>query len=429
MKTINLEQIQETLYYKQLDNGLDVYLLPRAEMEKTYGIFATKYGSIDQTFTPIGKDDFVTVPDGIAHFLEHKMFEKEDGDVFQQFTKQGASANAYTSFTRTAYLFSSTTNVMENMTTLLDFVQEPYFTEETVEKEKGIIGQEIKMYDDQPDWRLFFGAIGSMYKNHPVKIDIAGTVESIQEITKDDLYTCYETFYHPSNMILFVTGAFDPKEMLDHIVQNQLKKTFRKADEINRSFPEEPMEVAKKEDQLRMPVSISKCLVGIKGDPTQLNQEALPKVKLVTQMVLDYFFSKSGEYFEELYNDGLIEGDLSYEMHIEQNFAFSLVGGDTKDPEKLSNRLKQMLLNIKNESIAEESFDAMKRKRLGELIRSLNSLESTANQFIDYYQLNLNLFDVYETLQNMTKQEFDEVVSNWISEERISTFSIVPNHE
>jgi predicted Zn-dependent peptidase len=424
MKEITLQQINEKLFHKKLANGLDVFLLPRKEMEKTYAIFTAKYGSIDQTFTPLGKNEYVTVPDGIAHFLEHKMFEKEDGDVFQQFTKQGASANAYTSFTRTSYLFSSTEYVKENIETLLDFVQSPYFTEETVEKEKGIIGQEIKMYDDQPDWRLFFGAIGTMYKNHPVKIDIAGTVESIAQITKDDLYTCYETFYHPNNMVFFVTGKFNEKEMLSIIEENQLKKQFQPIDEIKRKFPNEPVEVAYKEREIIMPVATPKCLVGIKGDPKDLTKEFIPSFKLVFQMIFDFYFSKSGEYYEQLYNEGLIEGDLNYENHIEENFAFSLVGGDSENPEKLVSRLKEMLLSIKNGNIDEKSFELMKRSKLGNLLRSLNSLEATANQFIDYYQLGLHYFDIYETLNSMTIEDCKNVLNKWIDETRIAAFYI-----
>ncbi|MBB6452858.1 putative Zn-dependent peptidase [Salirhabdus euzebyi] len=426
MKSFQLEQIGETLYHKKLENGLDVFLLPRMEMEKTYGIFSTKYGSIDQTFTPIGQSDYTTVPDGIAHFLEHKLFEKEDGDVFQQFSKQGASANAYTSFTRTSYLFSSTENVKENVQTLLDFVQEPYFTEETVEKEKGIIGQEIKMYDDQPDWRLFFGTIGSLYHHHPVKIDIAGTVESIQQITKDDLYTCYETFYHPSNMILLITGSFDPETMLQDVEDNQRKKSFRPADNIQRSFPDEPVSVAEKEREIRMPVSTSKCLVGIKQNPAQLTSDHIPKLKLVTQMVYDFFFSRSGEYYEELYREGLIEDEFDYEIHIENNFGFSMIGGDSTKPKELSARLREMLLQLKQEEISDENFERMKRKKQGDLIRTLNSLEATANQFIDYHQLGLNYFDVYETLNTMTKDDFSSILAEWIKEEQISTCYVLP---
>ena len=177
MNKVHFDNLQETLYNETLENGLDVYILPKRGFSKTFVTFTTKYGSIDRTFIPNGKEEEVTVPDGIAHFLEHKMFEKEEGDVFQKFSVLGGSANAFTSFTRTAYLFSATDKLYENTEVLLDFVQEPYFTEETVEKEKGIIGQEITMYDDLPDWRLYFGAIENLFHEHPVKIDIAGTIE------------------------------------------------------------------------------------------------------------------------------------------------------------------------------------------------------------------------------------------------------------
>src|SRR6476620_10614708 len=163
MEKITFDQIQEELYHEKLPNGLNVYILPKKGFNKSYATFTTKYGSVDNHFMPLGKNEFLKVPDGIAHFLEHKLFEKEDGDVFQQFSKQGASANAFTSFTRTAYLFSSTSDFEQNLTTLVNFVQEPYFSEKTVEKEKGIIGQEIQMYQDNPDWRLYFGLIDSLF--------------------------------------------------------------------------------------------------------------------------------------------------------------------------------------------------------------------------------------------------------------------------
>lgn len=236
MKTIEFKQLDETLYYEKLANGLDVYILPKKGFSKTFVTFTTKYGSVDRTFVPIGETESVTVPDGIAHFLEHKMFEKEDGDVFQKFSEYGASANAFTSFTRTAYLFSSTDNIYKSTETLLNFVQEPYFTEATVNKEKGIIGQEITMYDDQPDWRLYFGTIENMYHHHPVKIDIAGTIESIDGITADHLYTCYNTFYHPSNMLLFVIGAVEPEEMMTFIRDNQGKKNSQSLHQFNASL-------------------------------------------------------------------------------------------------------------------------------------------------------------------------------------------------
>src|SRR3954451_10353295 len=265
MEKIEFNQLQEELYHEKLDNGLDVYILPKKGFNKTYATFTTNYGSIDNHFKPLNETEFLKVPDGIAHFLEHKLFEKEDGDVFQQFSKQGASANAFTSFTRTAYLFSCTSNFEENLETLVDFVQEPYFSEKTVEKEKGIIGQEITMYDDNPDWRLYFGTIQNMYKNHPVKIDIAGTIESISHITKDCLYECYNTFYHPSNMLLFIVGPVDPDAFMSQVKQNQAKKEYKDMPEIKRKFESEPPQAAEKKQVLEMNVQTSKCLLGIKA--------------------------------------------------------------------------------------------------------------------------------------------------------------------
>ena len=200
----------------------------------------TNYGSTDRTFTPIQEKENISVPDGIAHFLEHKLFEKEDRDVFSDFLKQGASPNAYTSFTKTAYLFSATKMVEKNVETLLDFVQDPFFLMNLLRRKKELLRQEIKMYDDQPDWRSFMGTIKNMFKNHPVNIDIAGTVSSISTITKEDLYTCYNTFYHPKNMVLFVIGNFNPDTMMATIEENQGQKNFPVLDGINRDIPDEP---------------------------------------------------------------------------------------------------------------------------------------------------------------------------------------------
>src|SRR5690625_5161075 len=255
MNQIKYEGINEIVYSQKLENGLSVFLIPKQEMSKTFGLFSTNYGSMDRTFVPIGEEKEITVPDGIAHFLEHKLFEKEDRDVFADFGKQGASPNAYTSFTKTAYLFSATTNIDKNVETLLDFVQDPYFSEQSVEKEKGIIAQEIKMYDDQPDWQSFMGTVKAMFKHHPVKNDIAGTVDSIMPITKEDLYTCYNTFYHPENMTLCVIGAFDVEEMMEMIEENQRAKSFPTFTNVEKHFPEEPVDVKTKESTIQLPVS------------------------------------------------------------------------------------------------------------------------------------------------------------------------------
>ncbi|WP_077621909.1 EF-P 5-aminopentanol modification-associated protein YfmH [Sediminibacillus massiliensis] len=419
-------QLKETLYTEQLDNGLKVFLLPKPEMAKTFGIFSTDYGSIDQTFVPIGKEEFVTVPDGIAHFLEHKLFEKEDRDVFQDFTKQGASANAFTSFTKTAYLFSATSNLKENVRTLLDFVQDPFFSEQSVEKEKGIIGQEIQMYNDQPDWRSFFGTIQSLYENHPVQIDIAGTVESIQEISKEDLYTCYHTFYHPSNMTFFLAGNFDAEEMMKLIKDNQDSKEFAQLSEIKRQFPEEPVQVAKKKHVLEMPVSISRCMIGIKEKVQNQSKESFLKTELLTEMMLDYYFSKSGEFYEELYQQDLIDNSFQFETNIEKDFGFSIIGGNSGKPDELEEKVKAMLLSLRDKRLAKEEFETIKRKKIGQFLRAMNSLEFVANQFTHYHLLGIDLFDILPQIESLTEEDANDFLSNWIEEDRISVCQVVP---
>ncbi|MCM3572705.1 MULTISPECIES: EF-P 5-aminopentanol modification-associated protein YfmH [Mesobacillus] len=427
MEKITFEQLQEEMYYEKLDNGLDVYILPKKGFNKTYATFTTKYGSIDNHFLPPGKDDFVKVPDGIAHFLEHKLFEKEDGDVFQQFSKQGASANAFTSFTRTAYLFSSTSNVEKNLETLIDFVQEPYFTEKTVEKEKGIIGQEITMYDDNPDWRLYFGLIQNMYKNHPVSIDIAGTIESISHITKDMLYECYETFYHPSNMMLFVVGPVNPDEVMALIKENQGKKEYEKQPEIQRRFDEEQVGVAEKKQVLKMNVQTSKCLVGIKAaDPTESGREMLKK-ELSINVMLDILFGKSSENYTELYGSGLIDDTFSYDYTEEQGFGFAMVGGDTNEPDVLASKLEAMLLDAKSgRGLTDDNLERTKKKKIGAFLRAVNSPEYIANQFTRYAFNDMDLFDVVPVLESLTLEDLKQAASKLIAEERFTVCQVVP---
>ncbi|WNS77239.1 pitrilysin family protein [Bacillus sp. DTU_2020_1000418_1_SI_GHA_SEK_038] len=427
MEKITFEQLKEELFFEKLDNGLDVYILPKAGFNKTYATFTTKYGSIDNHFLPQGKKEYVKVPDGIAHFLEHKLFEKEDGDVFQQFSRQGASANAFTSFTRTAYLFSSTSNVEKNLDTLIDFVQYPYFTEQTVEKEKGIIGQEITMYDDNPDWRLYFGLIENMYQQHPVKIDIAGTVDTISHITKDLLYECYHTFYHPSNMLLFIVGPVNPVNIMKQIKDNQSSKDYKQLPEIHRKLEEEPEQVAKKKQVLQMNVQTSKCLVGIKAKNVNKSGEELLKTELSLNVMLDIIFGKSSDHYSTLYKQGLIDDTFSFDYTQENSFGFAMVGGDTNDPDKLAQSIMKILLKMKEKgAISEESLERTKKKKIGAFLRAINSPEYIANQFTRYAFNEMNLFDVVTTLEAIKIEDIESIASEFISEERFSVCQVVP---
>ncbi|MDR4433995.1 EF-P 5-aminopentanol modification-associated protein YfmH [Bacillus tequilensis] len=425
IKPIKYEQLQETLYHEKMPNGLDVYVLPKKGFNKTYAVFTTKYGSIDNRFVPLEKNEMVHVPDGIAHFLEHKLFEKADGDVFQDFSKQGASANAFTSFTRTAYLFSSTSNVERNLETLIDFVQDPYFTEKTVEKEKGIIGQEINMYDDNPDWRLYFGVIENMYKEHPVRIDIAGTVESISHITKDLLYECYETFYHPSNMLLFIVGPVDPEAIISQVRENQEKKPYTDQPEIKREEVKEQEAVFRKEKEIKMNVQGPKCLVGLKSkNPFRLGKELL-KHELSMNLLLESLFGKSSAQYESLYEKGYIDETFSFDFTAEYGFGFAAIGGDTPEPDQLAENISSMLLRA-GELITAEKIELARKKKIGAFLKALNSPEYIANQFTRYAFLDMSLFEVVTVLEQITLEDVQKVIKEEIAADRLTVCKVVP---
>ncbi|WP_431029532.1 EF-P 5-aminopentanol modification-associated protein YfmH [Lysinibacillus sp. LZ02] len=430
MQKIEFNQLDETLYYKQLDNGLDVYILPKKGFSKTYVTFTTNYGSIDRTFIPIGESEPITVPDGIAHFLEHKMFEKEEGDVFQKFSEVGAQANAFTSFTRTAYLFSATDHIYKSTETLLDFVQSPYFTEATVEKEKGIIGQEITMYDDLPDWRLYFGAIENMYQHHPVKIDIAGTIESIDKITADHLYTCYNTFYHPSNMLLFVVGGVDPVEMMSLIEENQRKKEFPEPPTLESLFDEEPTAVAVKDREIFMAVQKPKVYVGLKAKTVDLVGNGMLKHELAVMIALECLFGRASSFYMDIYEQGIIDESYAYDFSLEKGFGFALIGSDTNNAEKLIQAIKNRLKEAEDRSLfTTEDVERIKRKRIGYFLRALNSLEFIANQFTRYKFNEMNLFDVVPTIEQLTVNDIQEAFTSLQGEEQQTIFKVLPVSE
>ncbi|PIC71861.1 peptidase M16 [Sporosarcina sp. P2] len=427
MKEVNFDQLQEKIYTETLDNGLKVVILPKRGFSKTFVTFTTKYGSIDRTFKPHGKDELITVPDGIAHFLEHKMFEKEDGDVFQKFSLNGASANAYTTFGRTAYLFSATNKLKENTKILLDFVQQPYFTKQTVDKEKGIIAQEITMYDDQPDWRLYFGTIENLYENHPVKIDIAGTVESIQDITAEHLYTCYETFYHPSNMLLFIVGAVKPEEMMEFIKEDQAKKSFDKPEAIERQFPTESTEVDVSERTLTMDVSKPKLNIGMKCNKVDLQGQEMLEAELSANLVLDSLFGRTSAFYEKANAEGLVDESFSYEFTMEEGYGFAMVGSDTDEPERLEKLIRHTIKDAKsNWPVLEEDLNRMRRKKIGQFMRSLNSIEFIANQYTRYEFNEMNLFDVVPTLEKLSMDKLKEAFAMFSDDNSYTIFKVMP---
>ncbi len=418
-ETIEFQQLQETLYYEKLPNGLDVYVLPKKGFQKTYATLTTNYGSIDNHFVSLeGKE--VKVPDGIAHFLEHKMFEEEEGDVFHEFSKYGAQANAFTSFDRTAYLFSSTDHVLKNVETLLDFVQRPYFTDENVEKEKGIIEQEIRMYDDNPDWRVYFGFISSLYHRHPVKIDIAGTVESIRKITKEMIYTCYETFYHPNNMLLFVVGAVDPENIFSVVRQNQAQKSFAEPKEIERFFAEEPDTAAQPRTEVNLSVDIPKCMMGYKETKIGLQGRDMLKQELTTDILLDVLTGPSSSFYEQLMEEGLIDDTFGSDYTLEARYGFSIIGGNSKNPDLLVQKVQQHIEKVKQDGLDPQEFERNRRKKIGAFLTALNSPEFIANQFTRFQFNEMNLFDVIPVLEEIQFEDVSQRLHEHVQDEQFA---------
>jgi len=426
MKTEQFEQLQETVYQHVLPNGLTVCVLPKKGFHKTYATFTTKYGSIDNHFKPLKQDDWLKVPDGIAHFLEHKMFEQPDGtDVFQTFSRQGAETNAFTTFTRTAYLFSSTSNVEKNIETLINFVQEPGFTEKSVEKEKGIIGQEIRMYNDNPDWRVYFGLIENMYHEHPVKVDIAGTIESISHITKDLLTDCYNTFYHPSNMMLFVVGPVDPEKIMALVEKNQGGKGYQDQQPIERQYPSESGTVVKKESILKMGVQTPKCMVGFKESKVHREGEAMLRHELSVQILLEVLFGKSSDNYRTLIEEGLIDDSFSFEYSEEHEYGFSALGGNTEDPDRLASRLLEMVQAAKSQVLNEADLNRVRRKKIGSFLKALNSPEFIANQYTRYFFNKMNLFDTVPVLETLDHDYLLSVLNEHFTDEGFTQCKVV----
>lgn len=410
MKSMMYPKLRETIYYERLANGLEVFMLPKKDFHRTFATFSAKYGSVDNKFLPKGKEQSTKLPNGIAHFLEHKMFDSKQGNVFQTFAKKGAAVNAFTNFTCTTYTLSATSNINENLTALLDFVQDPYFTDETVAMEREIIAQEIKMCDDNPDWRARFGLLENMYKNHPVKNDIAGTIASIKQITKDNLYCSYHSFYHPSNMLLFVIGPVVPKDVIKCIRNNQAKKTFRQPEEIQRIYPYEDKKVNRRSRVMTFPVQIPKVYIGYKeSDPIRQGKELL-KYELSLNVLYELMFGCGSDVYEEMYDSGYIDRSFTYDYKIENGFGFSVISGDSQEPEKVIKIVNKTIALFKKQSIKKEDAQRIIKKTIGSFLSAINSPQYIANQFTRYRFNDMDLFEVISTLENMTEKDVEEVL-------------------
>lgn len=416
------EQIDERVFEAELNNGLKLFIIPKKGFQKTFVTYTTKFGSLDNKFKPHGSDTFVTVPDGVAHFLEHKLFENDDDseDLFTAFAEDNAQVNAFTSFDRTSYLFSATDHVERNIKRLLTMVESPYFTKETVDKEKGIIAEEIKMYQEQPGYKLMFNTLKAMYDTHPIRVDIAGSVESIYEITKDDLYLCYETFYHPSNMVLFVVGDVDVANIYDVVATHENQRDKEVQPQIVRDPLIEKATVNESKVTETMKLQSPRLMLGFKNNPL-VDEPDASFVKRDLEMTLFYemLFGEETDFYQSLLNEDLIDETFGYQFVLEPTYSFSVITSATQYPDKLKALLLTEIENNQGQLNDEEAFSLLKKQFIGEFISGLNSPEYIANQYTKLYFEGVSLFDLLEIVESITLESVNETSKMCLNIEQV----------
>ncbi|MCI1964755.1 MAG: insulinase family protein [Oscillospiraceae bacterium] len=394
LKKVTSDRTGDYYFTGKHSSGLTVTVYPKEKNNSTYAVFGTKYGSIDNCFKIQEESEPQRVPAGIAHYLEHKMFECKDGDAFERFARTGASANAYTSFDMTCYLFSCTKKVYESLEILLDFVQSPYFTEQTVQKEQGIIGQEIKMYDDDPQWRVLFNLLGALYQNHPVKLDIAGTVNSIAKITPDLLYQCYNTFYNLNNMVLCIAGNIQPDKVAE-ICDKMLKPS--KSVQIDRIFEKEPNHIVKARVEQKLSVAVPLFELGFK----ELNTEKRASTKQIaqTEILLEALSSNASPLFRRLLDADLInEASFGNEYFEGPGYASVIFSGESKDPERVAQEIKKEIESIRRNGFDRQIFERAQKAVYGKNIASLNHVSSIANSLVSLAFSGRELFEYFDAV-------------------------------
>ncbi len=425
MKQISNPVLGETLFHRIHRSGLNVYILPKKGYSKSYAVFATRYGSVDSKFIVPGEQEVTEVPDGIAHFLEHKLFEEEEGNVFEKFSRLGASANAFTSFNITAYLFYCTDYFYENLDILLNFVQNPYFTDESVQKEQGIIGQEIRMYEDDPHWRVYFNLLGALYHCHPVRKDIAGTIESISKINKDILYKCYNTFYNPSNMLLFIAGDVNPDEVWEH-VEKCIKVCDRTKSGIKRIYPEEPEIINQPKVEQKLSVSIPLFQIGFKDNDIGYGGERLLRKDIVTRILLEMVLGKSTVLYQDLYEKGLINDTFESDFTAEIDYGFTILGGESSQPEKVQQYILEEIDRLRSRGLEKNEYERIKKVIYGRFIRQFNNIEGIANNFMANLFKDIDLLNYIDVFETITLDDVNERLVNHFKPENMALSVVRP---
>ena len=413
----------EKVYKATLNNGLKIFVCPKKGYTKKIGMYGTIYGSIDNDFVDIITGKRVKVEDGIAHFLEHKLFEQEGDNALDVFAKMGVSSNAYTSFDHTVYFFETSHKYEECLEKLLDFVNSPYFTDENVEKEKGIIGQEIRMYDDDANAVVYYNALKAMYKEHPLKVDIAGTVESVNRIDKEALYSCYNTFYNPANMFVIVIGDIDVETTISKITEEIEKGEKRNAAVVERFSVVEPKEIAIKEVEKKMDVYMPYVCIGFKHGK-QTGRENV-KNTVIVDLIDDICFSTLSNFYEEMYNKGVINDPMQISYECGEDFAHTIIFAASKDYKKCENIIKEYISNVKETGVDEELFEVAKKRKQGQYIHQTEDLMAIHRSIIDSIIQKTDVFEESVVIENITKQDVDEFIREYLTEESMVVSRVI----
>ena len=421
IKEIKNELLNEKYYDIDHPSGLKILVLPKENYSSTYAIFATKYGSID-TMIQMKDGSFKEIPEGTAHFLEHKLFESEDLDAFERFAKTGASANAYPSFDRTGYLFSCSANFKKNLEILLDFVQNPYFTQATVEKEQGIIGQEIDMYKDVPDWEVMFNCLMNMYHNLPVRIDIAGTHESIAQISAETLYGCYDNFYNLHNMVLSVAGNVSVDEVIE-VADKMLKPVEGKM--AQRKVIDEPKEVVSPYVEEKLSVATPQFMFGFKENRD--TPERTAKEEVTMEILLDMISGQSSELYRRLFDNKLINNSFGFEYFTGFGYSCVFFAGESTDPKAVADEIVKEIKSFRENGFDKAAFDRTKKKLYGRMIMGMNDVDGIANNMAISYFAGEDIFTDFEIYKTVTLEDVEELFKDTL-DENYSVLSVIkPN--
>ena len=419
--------MDERLIKEKLNNGLNIYIFPKKDYVKQYAMLSVNFGSNDIEFIDVKNGRKRSMPLGIAHFLEHQLFEDKEESIFDKFADLGASANAYTNFDSTNYLFSSSSNFEDSLINLIEFVQDPYFSNENVKKEKGIIAQEIKMYKDNPYWKSYFNLLSALYSKHPVKNNIAGTEESVMSITPEDLYICYYNFYLPSNMDLILIGDINSEKVINLLREHQVKKHFPHFKNPVRIIQEEPREVSKKVVKEKMNIARPMVQIAFKDPVENELPSQIIKKEYIINLLLDIVFGRSSKNYNQLYDQGIIDNSFSCTYHKKPDYAYVHLHGESNRPDQMREKIKEKLVDVDHDEI-QNNFERIKRKYQGSFIKLFNNFNQLAAEFINYKRLGIDIFELAEIIDQITLEELI-AYSDKIFNKELMVESIISNEE